>query len=106
MGVEPVALNKAGCQAKRHGSIISPLACTEMEWTSADHIGQRRKTSPWTKFNGSADSIPNGKTKKTTPETVRLIQCVLPGGLTARASAAPRSAAERHRLEAQVGRHG
>jgi hypothetical protein len=70
MGVEPVALNEAGCQAKRHGGIISPLARTEMEWTSTNHIGKRRETSPWTKLNGRANGIPNGKAKKATTETV------------------------------------
>jgi len=70
MAVEPVALNEAGGQAKRHGSIISPLACTQLKWAPTNHIRQRREASPWTKLNSSANGIPNSKAKKTTTETV------------------------------------
>ena len=72
MGIKPVALHQAGCQAQRHGRIVGPLPRLEMERTSADHIRQRRETSVGTELNGRANRIPDGKAKKTTTKTVLL----------------------------------
>jgi hypothetical protein len=72
-GVEPIAFNKADRQAKRHGSIIGPLSCLEMEGASADHIRQRFEAPPWAKLDGSTDSVSNRKTQKATTEPILFV---------------------------------
>ena len=76
--VEPIALDKAGCQTKSHGSVVGPLTRQEIERASAGHVGEPFEGSPRTKLHRCADCVPSSKAKEAASKSVVLVYSFCP----------------------------